>query len=114
MMPLREIWDRVIVFLRQLFGRSIEELDLTAKKKRPRRKKWWEFPFRIVSTSRGGPNMPKSQSCPRCHAATRRTSKAVQGAHYSCRCHEVFFIQTELTNRAPSGPFKALRPSQLG
>jgi len=42
------LWDRITAFLRRLFGRQVEEKDLTGidlvKKEKPSRK-WWQFPF---------------------------------------------------------------------
>ncbi len=89
-MFLREIWDRIIVFLRRLFGRQVKEPDLTEKKAPPR--KWWEFPFRIIKTGIGGINMPKRQTCPGCGALAKRKEKTRTGAIYSCRCKTTFSV----------------------
>lgn len=49
---------------------------------------------KYVSTRRGGPNMPKRQPCPKCHASVRRTRKTMGGAHYYCkRCQADNFVK---------------------
>ena len=66
-----------------------EEVE-TRKEKEPR--KWWQFPVRLVRTRRLGPNMPKRQPCPSCHAGAKRKFKTEFGANYVCRCGRVFFV----------------------
>ena len=42
---------------------------------------------------KGGPNMPKRQTCPQCTAWTPRGKKTVAGAYYDCRpCGFSFFV----------------------
>lgn len=89
---LQELWDRITTFLRRLFGRQVEERDLTKMVKVKPPKKWWEFPFRFIKTSRAGFNMPKSQTCPSCGARAKRREKTERGAIYSCRCKSAFFV----------------------
>ena len=47
---------------------------------------------RLIRTSRGGPNMPKYQPCPVCHARAKRKFKTELGANYACRCGRAFFV----------------------
>lgn len=89
MISFSELWDRIIGLLRRLFGREVRELDLT-KKKPPRR--WWQFPFRIIQTHRGGLNMPKLQRCPHCGTWAKRREKTRTGAIYPCRCKTTFSV----------------------
>ena len=49
-------------------------------------------PVRLISTRRGGPNMPRFQPCPICHAGAKRKFKAELGANYACRCGKAFFV----------------------
>lgn len=62
------------------------------EKAKPSRK-WWQFPFRMLDTNRGGINMPKRQPCPVCHSWGRRTDKLVGGANYRCSKHGEFFVR---------------------
>lgn len=64
---------------------------VAAPEKPPR--KWWQFPFKVTKTSRGGPNMPKFRRCPMCYARSRRTFKSEGGAYYQCRLHGEFFVR---------------------
>jgi len=48
-----------------------------------------------VATSRGGPNMPRFQSCPQCHTNSQRVAKTEGGAYYKCRSHGEFFVRRE-------------------
>ena len=64
------------------------------RKKPPRR--WWDFPFRMVNTSRGGIDMPRRQPCPECHSWVRRTEKLAGGANYLCSKHGEFFVRVAL------------------
>lgn len=73
--------------LKKLFRRSKKEKPAERK---PRR--WWEFPFRLTDTSRGGLNMPKYQPCPKCRAGAKRRFKTDFGANYSCRCGNSFAV----------------------
>lgn len=58
---------------------------------------------RIVSTRRGGPNMPKFQPCPQCHGQAKRESKTVGGDYYWCiKCGVAFFVNRR--RRKPSRP----------
>lgn len=79
--------------VRQLTGKTIEELEAQPlpEKKPPR--KWWEFPVRLVRTSRGGPNMPKYQPCPECRQGSKRHYKTHGGAYYLCGKHGEFFVK---------------------
>ena len=62
---------------------SDEELAKMLKISKPKTPtEWWQFPFRIVSTHRGGPNMPKYQRCPDCGGGAKRKEKTVGGAIY--------------------------------
>lgn len=48
---------------------------------------------RIITTGRGGPNMPKYQPCPNCHGGAQRESKTPSGANYWCeKCKLGFFV----------------------
>jgi len=48
---------------------------------------------RLVRTSRGGPNMPKYQPCPRCRGGAKRREKLGElGARYFCRRNQVSFV----------------------
>ncbi len=80
--------------IKQFFTRKKKEQPAPAEvpeKKRPPRK-WWEFPFRIIDTSKGGPDMPKRQRCPQCRAFAKRHHKTLTGAEYHCRCGESFLV----------------------
>jgi len=49
---------------------------------------------REVSTSQGGPNMPRYQPCLRCDAPSKRRRKTMGGARYWChRCQELFYVK---------------------
>lgn len=49
---------------------------------------------RLVSTSRGGLNMPKKQPCPMGHGWKKRDSKTMGGAHCWCNtCQHHFFVK---------------------
>ena len=53
-----------------------------------------EQELRYISTSRGGPNIPKRQPCPMEHGWKKRDSKTVGGAYYWCnRCQHHFFVR---------------------
>lgn len=51
---------------------------------------------RGVSTAQGGPNMPKSQPCPKCHGKAKRDRKTVGGAFYDCPRHGEFFVRAPI------------------
>lgn len=89
------ILDRAYVFFRKLIGRPVQELDLTKtsmfEKVKPGRK-WYDFPFKKIVTSRGLLNMPKRQPCPRCRHMCKRSRKMASGARYTCAVHGVFFV----------------------
>jgi ribosomal protein L37AE/L43A len=55
-----------------------------------------EWKYRKVAVkdlSRGGPNMPRSQSCPTCCCPSKRQSKTGTGAIYYCRkCKSQFNV----------------------
>ncbi|MBA7642564.1 hypothetical protein ES703_50259 [subsurface metagenome] len=72
---------------------SVKELEVQPLPGRKPPRKWWEFPVRLVRTSRGGPNMPKYQPCPQCRARSKRQSKTLGGANYRCVKHGVFFVK---------------------
>ncbi len=74
-------------WFKNLFKRSKKP---TIPGRKPRR--WWEFPYRIYNTSRGGFNMPKFQNCPDCKAGAKRLVKNVLGAVYKCRCGRSFAV----------------------
>ena len=64
--------------------------EVETREKEPR--KWWQRPVRFIRTWRGGPNMPKRQPCPNCHARAKRKFKTELGANYACRCGKAFFV----------------------
>lgn len=78
--------------LKKLFKHSKKQKPLpqSAPERKPRR--WGEFLFRTVNTSRGGLNMPKSQPCPECRAGAKRQFKTEVGANYLCRCGRSFAV----------------------
>ena len=62
------------------------------EKERPKRK-WWQFPFRVISTDMGGLNMPKKQPCPIHGGQRKRENKSITGAWYYCgTCREKFLV----------------------
>lgn len=76
--------------------REGEEKIEVAPKRRARAMPLWKSRriFRVVSTSRGGPNMPKSQPCPQCGKWGQRDRKTMGGAYYRCsRCKSTFFVR---------------------
>ncbi len=73
--------------LTKLFKRKKQE---ALPRRKPR--KWWEFPFRIINTSRGGLNIPKYQPCSACSAGAKRQFKTEIGASYLCRCENRFVV----------------------
>lgn len=87
---------------RLFFGKGPEEFEEIKPIKERAPRKWWEWPFRVIQTSQGGPNMPRYQPCPRGHGWKKRISKSITGAWYFCnRCQEKFFVksyQNHLTN----------------
>lgn len=85
-------WLRwVLSLIRRLFSpkREVAEGEL------PPRLGKWGLPFRFITTSRGGPNFPKSQPCMGVTRAglphgkwVKRTRKTKSTAHYYCNvCH---------------------------
>jgi len=49
--------------------------------------------MKLVSTSRGGPNMPQYQPCPLGHGWKKRKGKTMAGALYWCNiCKAEFFV----------------------
>lgn len=78
--------------LKKLFRHSKEQEPTlqVAPEKKPRR--WWEFLFRRVKTSRGGLNMPRYQPCPGHGARAKRQFKTDFGASYLCRCGRSFVV----------------------
>lgn len=88
---------RLLKFMKSIIGflfrrKKIPTTEPEPKKKPPR--KWWEFPYRLVNTSRGGLNMPKKQPCPEHHGLKKRTKKTLAGAFYWCnRCDGEFFVR---------------------
>lgn len=82
-----------VKLLRNLFKHSKKQ-EITPQPAAPEKKprKWWEFPFRLINTSRGGFNMPKYQSCPKCKAGAKRKFKTDYGANYLCRCGNKFAV----------------------
>lgn len=99
---IREALDRIDALTRRITGRSVEEIDLTEKARakfasdrRPKEpKKWWQFPVRLIKTSRGGVNMPRYQPCPYGHGWKKRVEKTAGGAYYLCnRCPGKFFVR---------------------
>lgn len=83
--------------LRGLFlpQRSVEQPSVE-QPRRPRNinlRPWLrERLFSAVNTSRGGPDMPKYQSCPQCHSGSKRRDKTITGAFYGCRNHGRFLV----------------------
>jgi len=74
-------------------------------------RKWWEFPVRLLRTTRrGGPNMPKSQRCPDCGAWAKRESKTIGGARY--RCHNTFFFVRKPTKNICKLPIRGVSNSK--
>lgn len=69
--------------------------EVPPEKKKPR--KWWQFPFRVISTRRSGLNMPKQQPCPDCGSWIKRDSKTAGGANYICPKHGLFFARAHIT-----------------
>ncbi len=81
--------------IKEIFGKSklAAPPEGEAIKEKPPRK-WWQFPFRVLQASRGGPNMPKYQPCAQCHASSKRQEKTLGGANYLCRQrHGKFFVK---------------------
>ncbi len=74
-------------WFKNLFKRSKKP---TIPGRKPRR--WWEFPYRIYNTSRGGLNMPRYQPCPECRAGAKRQFKTEFGANYLCKCGDSFVV----------------------
>lgn len=93
---LVRLLSKVARSILQLFtGKTVEELEAppTEPLEEQRPRKWWEFPVRLIRTSRGGPNMPKYQLCPQCRAGSKRQSKTLGGAYYFCVNHGKFFVR---------------------
>lgn len=53
--------------------------------------------------TRGGPNMPKKQSCPECGSWRKRDRKTVAGAFYNCSRDGEFFVVHRAAARANPG-----------
>lgn len=71
-------------------GDSAVALPVVEEKKTPKKQ---EPMYRVVGTSRGGPNMPKRQPCPKCGKWSKRGAKTLGGAYYSCSTHGEFFVR---------------------
>lgn len=65
-------------------GKSIEELEAIEAAPAKPKKEEQKPAERIVYTSYGGPNAPKSQPCPECGSWVKRRSKAPTTAEYYC------------------------------
>ena len=51
--------------------------------------------FRMISTKKPGPNMPKHQPCPDCYARSKRGRKFIEGAKYHCHSHGEFYVRSK-------------------
>jgi len=78
--------------IKRLFKKRVSTVSKVETAK-PQPRKWWQFPVRVIGTRRFGPNMPKTQPCPTCHAAAKRGAKTAGEAKYGFRCGEVFFVR---------------------
>ena len=80
---LRQMFRGIISVKPELAEESLEDKPLLKEKRLAR----------VVRTSRGGPNMPKYQPCPRCHGGAKRREKMGElGANYFCRRHQASFV----------------------
>ena len=49
---------------------------------------------RVVTTKQEEVNMPKFQTCPKCHGRSKRVDKVEDGSNYRCKhCKETFFVR---------------------
>jgi len=80
-----KIWSWIVRMLKRLLGKNSEvPQSIPAPIVEEKRK---EAKYRVIKTSRGGPNMPKRQPCPECRGWRRRQEKTTGGAWYRCsRC----------------------------
>lgn len=93
------LWQRILQFFG--FGKKappVPELEpAPAQVKKSRDERWLErhSAKKLISTGRGGPNMPKYQPCPLCHHRSKRLEKTLGGARYHCPNpdHGNFFVR---------------------
>lgn len=85
-------WSKIkAYFHKRKYEREVRELqEKLVQDIQKRQAKQAGFP---VATNRSGPDMPKFQSCPQCHANSERVAKTGGGAYYKCRSHGEFFVR---------------------
>ena len=87
-------WKKLKGLFRSKKGTPQQEPALTQVKK-SRDERWLERhpDMKLVSTSRGGSNMPKYQPCPLGHGWKKRNGKTMAGALYWCNvCQSSFLV----------------------
>lgn len=58
-------------------------------------RRFWKNTGKLFTPAKPEFNMPKSQSCPKCGAYSRREDKTLTGANYNCRTHGKFLVLSE-------------------
>jgi hypothetical protein len=78
-------------FIRKAEPESTPQVDKALERKLAKRIQ--KRAVKAVNTRQGGPNMPKSQLCPRCRRRSKRVQKMAEGANYKCPEHGKFFVR---------------------
>lgn len=79
--------------LKRILPEAFEGAEVeTTKPEGPKKEK---LEYRVISTSQGGPNMPKFQPCLVCRGGAKRQGKTIGGAYYYCSKHaRKFFVRS--------------------
>jgi len=97
---IKKIWEWIKTAVYKIphwFKRGIPETEPTPHVnkalERKLAKRIQKRAVKTVDTRQGGPNMPKSQPCPRCRRRSKRVEKTEGGANYKCPKYGKFFVR---------------------
>ncbi len=88
-------WKKLKGLFRSKMGKGHPPEPAPTQVKKSRDERWLERhpEMKLVSTRRGGPDMPKYQPCPLGHGWKKRSSKTMAGALYWCNmCQSSFLV----------------------